>query len=482
MAKLDLATLIDLEAQLARDADRTPERLEDRDAAIAQEIQAAKLDGVPLYLAWWDALRKREYGDRPTPGQRIAALQEAVAVGLALGGVVLGFVSMWGYLVAVTASGWPVNVIHFVALFVGVQWLLLLLWLVLVLPFQLPGARGVYLLLEAVEAWLPKLLHRIGGVVEHTRRVGRLHARLRLWWISRVTQGFALALNLGFVLGFVAASVLSDPSFGWRSTLLDGEQVHQASRVLALPWSWALPGAGVLESEVYETRFSSLDADRFTMHALPVVERPAWRVWWWFLCVALLVYGVGPRVATWLVSGWGVRRQLRRARLDHAAFAMLRDRLKRPGRRAAVREERGYLIEADPVVEELALLRWSGAGEDEAAAALSRERLGVRVVGVRRVGGMDVGEDDAALRWAAEQQRDVGVVVEGWEPPVAEYLDLLRKLRQTMGDARQIVVLVAGDAMGSPTVRQMTLWADALRMLRDPRLRAVALVRGEGVA
>lgn len=479
MERLDLPTLIDLEAQLARDADQLPQVLEDRDAAIAPRIDAAKLDGVPLYLAWWRELRKQTYGDKPTPGERFVHWHDTANVALMLAGVVIGFASMWGYLTAVTASGWPVNVIHFVAVFVGVEWLLLLLWLVLVLHVPL-GA--VSRLLAGVQALLPRLLAKVGRAGEALQLGGRMYAKLRLWWISRVTQGFTLALNVGFVLAFIGASVFSDPSFGWRSTLLEAPQVYEASRALSAPWAWAAPNATVLESEVYETRFSSLDAERFTMDKLPIIERDAWRVWWMFLCVTLVVYGVLPRVLTWVVSGIGMRRQLRRVRLDHAEFQFLRDRLKRPGRQATHGSEGGYVPAAVTDVGDVALLRWSGVQvEDERLRELSRARLAVRVLGVRRIGGIDVGEDEAAMRWAAEQGADVGVVVEGWEPPVGDYLDTLRKLRRAIGETKQIVVIVCGEDAAAPTARQMTIWSDAARSLRDPRLRTVELLREEAL-
>lgn len=486
MTKLDLNTLIDLEAQLQKDADAPIEELDARDEPIAGRIDANKLDGRALYLAWWDELRKQTYGERPTPGQHFGQWRDMAGAALGFFGLVFGFAAMWGYLAAVTSAGYPVNTVRLWAVFVGLQILLVLAWLLLIVvsrgrkTARLPLLGGLLGLLRAVQSLLPRFAQMLGG--EAGARFGRLkhhYAKLSLWLISRLTQTFALAFNVGVLIGFVAAGYVSDPSFGWRSTLLEAQQVDAAARAIV----WFYPDAAPTAQQVEATRFSSLDV-RFVEGA-EQMDGAEWSAWWLFVLASLLAYGVLPRVVTWGLSVWGVRRSLRRVKLDHEDFQLLRERLKRPGlaQRIADAEASG----SDETIEggdNFVVLRWSGVpGGDEAVKTQVRQRLGVNVQAIHRVGALDVNADEAAIQQAKTSGggggADVAVVVEGWEPPVGDYLDLLAKLRQAIGPNRQIVVLVAGADDQPPSPQALALWRSALHKLSDPRLRTAGLVRGE---
>src|SRR5690606_21870264 len=64
-----------------------------------------------------------------------------------------------------------------------------------------------------------------------TIKYERLYGPVRYWLLVQITQLFALALNVGFILAFIALALVSDPAFGWRSTLLDSETTHRITQI-----------------------------------------------------------------------------------------------------------------------------------------------------------------------------------------------------------------------------------------------------------
>jgi len=112
-----LARLIDLAVQLEADAERDPTELRRRDREIGRAIDAAGERGDRV-LAWLERMREGE-----GPGARAQRAQGAVAVGLVGAGLLLG-ASAAAALFTYSGSH-PVNVVRVLALFVGVQLLLL---------------------------------------------------------------------------------------------------------------------------------------------------------------------------------------------------------------------------------------------------------------------------------------------------------------------------------------------------------------------
>ena len=119
--------------------------------------------------------------------------------------------------------------------------------------------------------------------------------------------------------------------------------------------------------------------------------------------------GLAPRAVFLVVAALRVRAERRGASLDHAEFARLRGRLKRPhvetrapeadpdGPRSTAAE--GGLAETVPLAEgPLALLVWSGVGLEEATLGSALEaRFGARPAAVHEVGGLDTAGDRVVL-------------------------------------------------------------------------------------
>jgi hypothetical protein len=506
--RLDLARLIDLELALLRDRDRPLEELLPRDAAIREQIRADALDGRALYLRWLEALPERS---QPSTGERAAQLVALIGALLAVLGFVLGASAVVGWLVL--ESGLPVNVVNFWSILAGAQALFALLWLVAVLPGvrlrALPFAGGMVALLQDLARLLPNaagwLLAKLPGgsrsallaELGRLRKLDWLYGGLRFWLLVRASQVFALMFNVGVVAAFVFVPYVNDPAFGWRSRLLDAEALHASVEWVSLPWSPVFPEVSLDLEEIRASQYSSVQQSLERIERRPPVDGDdPWAAWWPFLLASLLCYGLAPRLIFLVVAAFQARRKLVGARLDHAEFLRLRDRLKR--RHVETRAPdvdpdgpppTGGSLEAGAAVDlgagPLAVFTWCGVGLEEGVLARSVEaRFGASPASIRRVGGLDAGEDRVALDLLERSREGAALlVVEAWEPPVADYVDFVASLRRVLGPNRPVVVALcnrgdAGEVLPAAPSQHLH-WRRRLAELGDPWLCVESLVREE---
>jgi hypothetical protein len=214
------------------------------------------------------------------------------------------------------------------------------------------------------------------------------------------------------------------------------------------------------------------------------------------LLASLLCYGLAPRLIFLVVAAFQARRKLVGARLDHAEFLRLRDRLKR--RHVETRAPdvdpdgpppTGGSLEAGAAVDlgagPLAVFTWCGVGLEEGVLARSVEaRFGASPASIRRVGGLDAGEDRVALDLLERSREGAALlVVEAWEPPVADYVDFVASLRRVLGPNRPVVVALcnrgdAGEVLPAAPSQHLH-WRRRLAELGDPWLCVESLVREE---
>lgn len=488
---MSIGDVVEMEHRFHRDRAEGLSRqaLNDREAAIAQRIDAASLDDRTLVARWLDEVNA---GDGQRIGRSIDAMIEAMRGFALVGGLLVGAATVAAWLSI--ESGKPINAVHFWGVLVGLQVALLMVALLAVVS---PGAvrrvlSGPGRAVAAVIGWVATRFFRgqkqtLQFAAGLARQYARLYGPVRLWLFMQIAQLFAVMLNVGFIATFIALAVFSDPAFGWRSTLLSDEATHRATQVIAMPWAWAMPDATLTLEEVKATRYSSLDPtfiERFS------AQRGAgvWAAWWPFLLASLIVYGLLPRLVLAVVSSWRLRRVMAGMPPEHAAVLELRERLRRPhiDTRAMQEEHAGDAAHSAATVMEqpvdarqVVVLAWSGVeGTDDALSERVASRLGASVQTVHRVGGMDAAADRAALDAVRQAGADVATafIVEAWEPPVGEYVDFVRALRDASGTSRPIVVMLWPQRGSTqPRDAQVAQWRVHLAAVGDPYLRVVPL-------
>lgn len=420
----DLADLYRLAEQLRRDREQSLASLQQRDRELAGGlVDDATAAGqrpaqLSLLLGWLDAVAP--------PAQESRLLTPALASQLAgLLALVLGFSAMAGLLLGSERA--LVNVLVFLALFVVVQWLLMLgnavvLWRLWRgdVPRVLPVHPG---------RWL------VPGQQPDRRDLREAQPLLRLLFL-RHGQALGALFVLGAALAFLILPFLADYSFVWGSTYALGESTLQALvDALALPWQALLPSATISPELLAGSRYHA------ALGKLDVETVARMRGWWSFLMLCLLVHALLPRLLLWELSRRWYRRQLERAFLGYPGAERLLSRLQAPlvstaGEALTDDDSTAATTGADEGGEDTLRITEPGSLLLVLSGALGSAQLSdfEELGDWQPATSLCLGEGDlprdqqqlAAL--PVDELQHLYLVVKGWEPPVAELADLLEPL------------------------------------------------------
>ncbi|MFK7896038.1 MAG: DUF2868 domain-containing protein [Myxococcota bacterium] len=318
----------------------------------------------------------------------------------------------------------------------------------------------------------------LGRMTAHARLYGDVQRGQLLLW----SQFGGLAFGLGALISTLMYVVFTDLAFGWSTTLdLEAQQVHRALSAFATPWAALWPDAHPSLELVEATRFFRVDAQ----NRVPVEDALRLGGWWPFLVMSIALYVVVPRALAWV----GVRRWL----AGEVGEAMgltpgverLMTRLKTPLVESTADEEEGEVGHAaDGLVPEVEIRSWlaeaggaalvvrwaelADAGALRAAIGLP-ESSAIREAGGRR----SLAEDSAIVDECAAASDPVVLCVRGYEPPVLELTDFLAELREAIGRARRVCVMLVG---GSEADRDT--WRRKLLGLGDVALSVASVELG----
>lgn len=457
-------------------------------------------------LLWLDAVAAEDASIRDLRERVQSALH---VCGFCIGG--LGLVLGW--LAALAAFYYDgsgrVNVIAVLAVLVGVPLLLLLLFLVAALPRRalswLPGGPAWIALARGLS---PGRLARVGlrFVPRETRdalatlwaRAGghqRVYARVQKWMLLRWSQLGAVGFQAGALAAALALVSFTDLVFGWSTTLTTGDPATDAARVhaitstIAAPWAWTMEDAVPTLELIRDSRYyRAVDAS--------VSAEVAARLggWWRFVVMAMLVYGLLPRIVLFIGVGRrlraavdvafvttpgasGVVRQLHAARIETAATTAEtgtdamgpRDEARSAAVGRPPRAPHGFQM----------VINWSDAPTND---EVLRRELGD--VPVRQAGGGRAPADDrrvvASVRsGTAADATAVAILVKAWEPPLLEFIDFVEALRRKLGDGAAIIVFpLVRDERGAPVehaAAHLEVWRRKLGQVGDPWLRVAEL-------
>ncbi|WP_428389822.1 DUF2868 domain-containing protein [Mucisphaera sp.] len=426
------------------------------EAGLSREIIGRGLSGdrgaVKTCLIRWLRLLD-EGGDGPGGWLRLFGW------GLLLLGLLLGL-GVSGGLMAYSGER-PVNVLPLIGFFV-------------VLPLVLTGVMMVGVM---TRAWWPSLpvLGDLAGLMSGARirlvgwMLGRQKplegranwvreipglGRVMHWQGLRWGLGLGLGFQLGGVLALTGAVVFSDVAFGWATTLeVSTESVSEWVATGASPWTWAWPEAGVSPELVALSRVYRGPGDVTGLGDLERDEALLLGGWWRFLLMAMLVYGLMPRVVAY---GWVTWRLRSEALSVMVGLTGVRDVLLDLYEGGTRTSEDGVSANHVPgaasesVVDPFPAGVLFGLG---VSADLVPWRTWLRSDWSGVQGTLDDEAVIASLRRAdaGSGQADVLVVVRGWEPPMGDVLDDLASLRRSLGESgSRIVVVLLAAADGLP--------------------------------
>lgn len=451
-------------------------RLE-RDRRIARQIAATD---PPLRIrTWWEQIPHRG----SATGARLQHLRRMVSI--VMGALGAGC----GVAVALAAFHYtgtvPVNVVTLVAVLV-VAPLLLVFPALLLSAGRVPGLRTLSAVLGAMNpgvlaaAVYRRFAQLPSGTAElFTWQAGRTSAASRYarWQIVVWSQTAAVTFNLATIATGICLISFTDLAFGWSTTLaVEPAAIHRLVTALALPWRSWLPGAVPDLDLIEQSQFFRLAGT-----ALPGTQ--ASRVlaqWWSFVVLAIICYGLIPRVVLLALGQWRLRAATRDLLIEHPQVTALRDRMDSPMIETAAHDpEHAQLFSGTPTVTHAPLVAgearaviWGNSIDRDTAVAYALEHLGLAVAGIAEAGGdRPLAADSAALeQTCANGTPAVVVFTRAWEPPLLELLDYLAALRERLGSAASIVVAPVPEAGGGVTEGERATWTRAIARLGDPHM------------
>ncbi|MBN1238164.1 MAG: DUF2868 domain-containing protein [Gammaproteobacteria bacterium] len=448
-----------------------------RERDIVRRLPAE--EPIARVRGWWRQIG----GDRNAgAGERLDQLRQVVSVAMFAVGLLAGIG------VALAAFHYegthPVNVVRLLALLLVLPTVLLILTLLLI-PGRVPGLRPVQDLLASLSpgALAAALYRRLAKPPPDYARLfgwqpGRTTAgsRFAKWQLLYWSQISAVAFNLAALATGAVAIAFTDLAFGW-STTLAADPVTVSRIVNALAWPWhALAPSAVPDLELIErSQFFRLETGSgFGADAPRVLAG-----WWSFTILAIVTYGLLPRLALLVFANFRLRAATRALLLEDPRVTALLDRMAAPGVELGSAEPPDEQRPVPPAGIErhaelagtAAAVVWGASLDADAARRYARDRLGLELTDVLEAGGgRELDEDRRALdAIAGSDARTLVIFTPAWEPPLLEFLDFLTALRQRVGDASIVVTPVSEDR-GDVTAIERDTWAQAIGRLTDPRL------------
>ncbi|MBW1779372.1 MAG: DUF2868 domain-containing protein [Deltaproteobacteria bacterium] len=522
--------LIDLEYFLHRYEDAPDDAalaaLKERDRYIyLNKIVPLKNERPPLTPAriirfWLDEQKEMETSPAGTrsvlPGAAFDEIYRLLVYGFMIVGILTGSGLAASFLNYRGTE--PLNISHYLAGFVFVQCLALVLLVGMTLIRKIKKApfhsSVVYMLISGLmTSLIKKIRHHAIQTVEGSKRghlgaaIGlikgkrRIYGSLFYWPVFILAQIFGIGFNVG-VLGATLLKVLgSDIAFGWQSTVQFSTQaVFRLVQAVAFPWSWCVPA-----DIAYPTRLQIEGSHMVLKDGIYHLSTQDLVSWWPFLCFAVFTYGLLPRVILLITGLVAKKRALSRIDFGHAASASLLHRMTTPlvstdGGHATAGPFHGDEIQIsnmktrdpeDRMMQKpmIALIPddiFDACSDNELERAVYK-RLGGSIEKKLRFGEDEKGDQkvlEELVRIRREEGAaplDVLIVQEAWQPPIKEHLLFIQDLRKVLEKTSMIWV----GLIGKPTPGSIftpvkedawTAWRQRMKSLGDPYLGVERLV------
>ncbi len=466
-----------------------------------------------LLSIWLQERRRQSDNEIRLPGQILTEVLGIFSCLFFVIGLLIGGIMAWSFLTYLGEV--PVNVSMYMVLFVVTQIILLALMPFSWLISRLRGRRWLPLTCNLIGngvTWLSDKIRRqalLGGEQRQwhgtfggfLRRHKKIYGSLFILPFFRIIQLFAIGFNLGLLAATLLKVTITDIAFGWQSTLSQSaEIVYALVKIIAWPWSWLMP-AGLGHPDLDQISGSHLILKEGIYHLVSddLVS------WWPFLCMAILVYGLLPRVFLFLSAWLTERTMLSRLRFDSALHQQVIRRmctpvidteaacpdnissLSPPGQLTPVPPESqvtaAVIIATDQILSLIPDELYDDC-QPELFARLLRECLHIEPGQILRLDDdLDIELLVQKIKNELPENHTILLLQEAWQPPIEEFFTFLKKLREQIGDKIMVTICLIGrpkrESIFTPVrAGEYGVWQQKLAALGDPWLQCVCLVNG----
>jgi hypothetical protein len=446
-------------------------------------------------------LKEAHPHDQVLPGEAFRQIYAVMMLIMVLAGFSSGSGLCFSFLVYKGHE--PLNVSSYLGIFVLTQMALILLVLFyLVLgrfktSFQPPSLLRLFLGSAIVKlgVWIKKKTSRHLSAAHRnsfSAALGMMSGRssqyraVLPWPLIILTQVFAVWFNLGVLTATLLKVIGSDLAFGWQSTLqLSTEAVYKGAMALALPWSWIVP-----ENLAHPT-LEQIEGSRIILkNGIGLLNSPDLAAWWPFLCFAVLVYGLLPRLVLLIFATIMKKKALNRVSFNRVSFDKLLLSLSSPAIDTRGEAKHGdshhARSTAPPSVTEIEGLNDPVrvlVPEDIQIENLDDD-LGHHVMALFRAPLSHTVPVtlDPTLDWSHIEKLIPGsggrlaLLMESWQPPIREVLNYIRGIKSQGGTDFKLYLLMTGKpgldgGLTPPTDAEFRIWKEKIHALGDPNIQ-----------
>ena len=508
--------IVDLEYFTQLDRNTSPAEVQQRDRQICLETistnSTPENESPQQLLAVWLKNRRSSSAAAPSPGQIFSSALRSLQLLLLFSGAILGVSTGLAFFSYSGAT--PVNVLHFLLLFIAPQ-LALMCILLTGIFLRLPKSnKPPSIIGQLILSWLQTISTytankiaqqfpaeeklQITAFLGQAKGMYRQHSRLFSWLILRLTQVFSIAFNLavlGISLGKIAAT---DIAFGWQSTLqFSAEALYRLIAMVSLPWSWFFPvGSG------YPT-LTQIEGSRIILkdghHFLATADLISW---WPFLVLSLCCYVLIPRclilffcllrektLKTQTLESSQLVSQLQRRMLTPHLSSQAEPFSPNPSETPEPQDLRAPFFSASSVKSPLLVLypdELSGKiQKDELAKIFVKEGFALLESLPLTLALADKAELlDTISRFTQTQPCTISILAESWMPPILSFLLFVQEVRKCVGSSTMIEIRLLGKPSGEHLITTVTdstmmaVWQQKIDTLADPHLHISPLIYG----
>ncbi len=332
-----------------------------------------------------------------------------------------------------------------------------------------------------------------------------IYGSIFFWPIFLIAQIFGIAFNLGILAATILRVLISDLAFGWQSTVqFSSQAVYQLVKAVSLPWSW------IISPPIAHPTLEQIQGTRMVLkEGIKPLATQDLVSWWPFLCLAVIFYGLLPRIVLFFVALIAKNRAIDKLDFRHAACDRLIMRLETPristSRRAyegkprkptvsdiqktvipkaeqnaALLEDRVIALIPDDIFEQCA---------DEEFKHKIQKTFGFRLWKKMKI-GVDLEKDRKMLTELAGTQWENGhpkvlMLQEAWQPPILEALSFIREMRATVAEKTIIAIALIGKPESKTIFTEVNdndwkVWNQEIKKIGDPYMRIERLVATNG--
>ena len=470
--------LIGIKSQLGADSNTSYEILQQRDRRIGIGISHLKPTPLKQVQAWLHEVQKAGAMNFESSFSNVKTVISSILI---IAGLLTGISAALTLFYYTGAQ--PINVINVLAVGVGLQLVLLLIFFLALI------SRSTWLsnILSSFNAgrWAARLAYLVPSLKSSLNTLLDSHndafdEQIIKWQTVYWSQQFALAFNIALLLCCIYLVTFSDLAFGWSTTLaFDSHVVKKITDALSLPWKTFMPQAVPQLELIDATRFYRLKTITLGNQDTGLLNQAQLAGnWWRFLFLCLLVYGFIPRLLTYLYTKLKLNHSIKQSIMGLPGLHLLLDRMNTPAVATSAEtpelpNDLNQIHSANQITalsgRNTFIMHWG-----QPAINLNdltnwlHNATGATVLDVRTVAS-NINEDLIGLNALPKIKGTevLTILVKAWEPPTLELTDWLAELRVHYGNP-VLIALVPYDITPESKVQDASLidsntWQDFLR-------------------